>query len=182
MLEEKFLLNTCKNGDVASQNKRIAVGLSVLHPRRRFSASMRLPRIRFSVRLMMIVVAIAAVALGANDVRLRRNRYLDLRSMHEWTGRACLTLAEAHASTAAANEREVKRVRASLSSSPDTNRQQAALTERITSNIEAQAATERAAEQTCRAQASYHDALRMKYDRAVRRPWISVEADPPAPE
>ena len=90
-------------------------------------------------------------------------------------------MAEAHASTAAANEREVKRVRASVSASKDMNQKQAELIEQITSNIESAAANERAAEQKCRAEARYHEALRIKYERAARRPWILVEPDPPEP-
>ena len=54
--------------------------------------------------------------------------------------------------------------------------------EQITSNIESQAAVERAAEQKCRAQARFHEALRIKYELAARRPWISVEPDPPEPK
>ncbi len=129
----------------------------------------------------MIVVALAAVVLGANDVRMRRDRFLAQRSIHEWKGRACLTMAAAHASTAAANEGEVKRVRASLNARKDMDQRQAKLIEQITANIESAAASDRAAEEKCRAQARYHEALRIKYERAARRPWILVEPDPPEP-
>jgi hypothetical protein len=142
---------------------------------------MRLPRVRFSVRMMMIAVAIAALTLGANDVRLRRERYLALRSNHDWSARGRLRLAESHASVAAQNEREAARMLAAISSIRDPTRVHLEYNVRIASNIEAAAATERAAEQKCRTQARYHDALRIKYERAARYPWILVEPDPPEP-
>jgi hypothetical protein len=143
---------------------------------------MRLPRIRFTVRRIMIVVAIAAVALGANDLRRRWYRFRALRSIHEWNGRACSTMAERHASTAANNEREAERLRAALKSGHYGVRSETELVAQIASNTEAQAAIERAAERKNRARALFHDALRLKYERASRYPWISVGPDPPQPE
>ena len=84
----------------------------------------RIPRL--SVRRIMIVVAITAVALGANDMRQRWDRFRALRSMQEWNGRACSALAERHASTAA-------------------------LVAQIASNTAAAAAIERAVERKSRA-------------------------------
>ena len=129
----------------------------------------------------MIVVAIAALALAANDLRLRRQRYLALRSNHEWSGRAQSTMAEGHASAAAQNEREAARMRAAISAIRDPTRIHLEYNAQIASNIEAAAAAERAAEQKCRAKARFHDALRIKYERAARYPWILVEPDPPEP-
>jgi hypothetical protein len=143
---------------------------------------MRLPRIRFTVRWIMIVVVYAAVALGANDLRRRWDRFHALRSMHEWKGRACSTMAERPGSTAADNEREAERLRAALSSGHYGVRSETELVAQIASNTEAQAAVERAAERKSRARARFHDALRLKYERASRYPWISVRPDPPEPE
>jgi hypothetical protein len=56
------------------------------------------------------------------------------------------------------------------------------LVAQIASNTEAQAAIERAAERKNRTRARYHDALRLKYERASRYPWISVGPDPAEPE
>ena len=109
----------------------------------------RIPRL--SVRRIMIVVAITAVALGANDMRQRWDRFRALRSMHEWNGRACSALAERHASTAAENEREAKRLRAALSSGHYAVRSGAELVAQIASNTEAAAAIERAEERKSRA-------------------------------
>jgi hypothetical protein len=130
----------------------------------------------------MIVVAITALVLGANDLRLRRDRFLDLRYSHEWRCRASLSEASRHASTAADNEREANRLRVAIASSsapkpPGTDgRLQSALT------IEAAAASERAAEQKCRARARFHDELRSNYERAARYPWTLVGPEPPEPE
>jgi hypothetical protein len=143
---------------------------------------MPLPRFQFTVRRIMIVVAIAAVALGANDLRRRNNRYDALRSTHEWGGRSSISLAELHASTAAANEREVERLRATDRSGHDGQRLEAEAAIQITSNIEAAAGIERAAERQCRARARFHELLRKKYERAARYPWLTVEPDPPEPD
>jgi hypothetical protein len=143
---------------------------------------MRLPRIRFTVRQIMIVVAIAAVALGANDLRLRWNRYHALRSEHEWKSRSCLSLAERHAATAALNEREAQRLRAAILSGQYPVRSAAEGVGQIASNTAAAAAIERSAEEKLRARARFHDALRLKYERAARYPWLAVGPDPPEPE
>ena len=143
---------------------------------------MRLPRIRFTVRWIMIVVVYAAVALGANDLRRRWDRFHALRSMHEWKGRASSTLAERHASTTTDNEREAKRLRTALKSGHYCVRSETELVAYIASNTEVAAAIERAAERKNRTRARFHDALRLKYERASRYPWISVAPDPPVPE
>jgi hypothetical protein len=143
---------------------------------------MRLPRLQFTVRRMMIVVAIAAVALGANELRRRKDRYDSLRSTHEWRGRSSISSAEFHASTAAANEREVERLRAAVRSRNHASRPEAEAVAQITSNIEGAAAIERAAERQFRARARFHELLRKKYERAARYPWLVVEPDPPEPD
>jgi hypothetical protein len=48
-----------------------------------------------------------------------QERVLALRSVHEWSARACSDLAERHASTAAGIEREVERLRAAAYSGRD---------------------------------------------------------------
>jgi hypothetical protein len=144
---------------------------------------MRLPRIRFTVRRIMLIVAITAVALGANDLRLRYQRYRALSSVHEWTGRSCSTMAERHAATAAGNEREAERLRAAIRSDRESKHPQVVQgILQIAANTAAQAEVERAAERKFRARAQFHEALRVKYERAARRPWILVEPDPPEPE
>ena len=143
---------------------------------------MRLPRVRFTVRQTMIVVAIAAVALGANDLRLRWDRFRALRSTHEWKWRSCLRLADLHAATAALDEREAERLRAAILAGHYPVRSAAETVGQIASNTEAAAANERSAEKKLRARAEFHDALRLKYERAARYPWLSVRPDPPDPE
>ena len=143
---------------------------------------MPLPRFQFTVRRMMIVVAIAAVALGANDLRWRRDRYDALRSTHEWRARGSSTSAEGHSSTAAANEREVERLRAAIRAGHYPLRPAAEAVAQITSNIEGAASIERAAERQFRARARFHELLRKKYEHAARYPWLAVEPDPPEPD
>ncbi len=143
---------------------------------------MRLPRIRFTVRRIMIVVAIAALALAANDLRLRWDRFRALRSSHEAKWRGCLILADLHAATAAQDEGEAKRLRAAILSGQYPVQSAAELVAHIALNTEAAAASERLAEEKLRTYARFHDALRLKYERAARYPWLSVKPDPPAPE
>src|SRR4051794_33451897 len=85
--------------------------------------AMRLPRLRFTVRRMMVAVAAVAVVLGVNDLRRRRNRFLGLRSTHEWSWRGCSYRAGWDAETAAQNEREAERIRAALRANTDPLRQ-----------------------------------------------------------
>jgi hypothetical protein len=130
----------------------------------------------------MIAVLIAGLALGANDLRRRRDRFLSLRSLHESSGRAAVARAEMHAATAAGNEREARRLRTAIRSGDTARQLRADLIAEIASNIEAAAESARAAERKLRASARFHDALRAKYDRAARYPWIRVSPDPPEPE
>jgi hypothetical protein len=124
----------------------------------------------------MALVAIVAILIGADRMRQWRDHCLALRSSHEMRERFCLLQAQGHASTAEQDEGEAKRLRDAARDHPDEP------FNRIADACESQAAVERAAEQTQRALARYHHALRLKYDRAARYPWRLVSSDPPLPE
>lgn len=143
---------------------------------------MRLPRIRFTVRRLMVAVAVAAVALGANDLRRRRERFLTLGATHKGNARVCVSSADWYASTAAANEREAERLRAALRSNDGAKGPHVQFASQMASTIEAAAADQRAEERKHRDRARVHDALRIKYERAARSPWLPVPPDSPTPE
>jgi hypothetical protein len=115
---------------------------------------MRLPRVRFTVRRLMIVVAVAA-GLMAAWVGLARLRLLS----SDYRARA-----EQHAGI----EETLRRIVASdgadapvdISPGPGL----------------------RSRRFTARAVAEHEAALRRKYERAARYPWLPVEPDPLEPE
>src|SRR3954469_16291672 len=98
----------------------------------------------------MIAVAVAAAALGAHNLRERAARFRSLRSTHEWEGFGCQFTAEQHTAVAAANEREVARLRAADVLDPTGLRSQ------VIASITGQAAVERAAERKDLARARFH--------------------------
>jgi hypothetical protein len=128
---------------------------------------------------MMLIIALAAVALGANDLWRRRERYLALKDFHEGNVRAQSMMALRHAEVAAQNEREAKRFRAAILADREATKTQKDVSLEIAANIKAAAEAERDAERKCRAEANRHETLRLKYERAARYFWRLVEPDPP---
>jgi hypothetical protein len=137
---------------------------------------MNLPRVRFTIQRLMIAVAIAGLILGIaiGGVRL-------LRRHGQFQG-----LAEMHAKIAGIwreEEQSWSRV--------------VALCEVMMrgegdggffgfgprkDSYRAKAVHYRAAVAKAVLKVSYRDAMRSKYQRAARYPWLSVEPDPPEPE
>jgi hypothetical protein len=113
-----------------------------------------MPRARFTVRGLMIAVAVAGALLGAavEALRLRRRsaEYAALAGRH------------------AANERTFRAIAAAgpggalllIAHGPGT----------------------RSRRTTPGAEADHEAALRLKYERAARYPWLPVAPDPPEPE
>ena len=116
---------------------------------------MRRPSLRFTVRRMMVAVAVIAVLLSAGIVG---RRWVDF-SMR----------ARSHAAQAWGNSVEVG------------NSYQLAYDDIRSGN--GQASARQYAEEGAfwREQALYHDALRRKYQGAMWRPWAPVAPDPPPP-
>ena len=115
---------------------------------------MRLARVRFTVRRLMIVVAVAA-GLTAAWVGLARLRLLS-SDYRAW--------AEQHAG--------IEEVLRRIVSSDGAN----------TPVDVSPGPGLRSRRFTAWAVAEHEAALRRKYERAVRYPWLPVEPDPPAPE
>jgi hypothetical protein len=115
---------------------------------------MRVPRVRFKVRAMMASVAILAVLMGTfvEYGRLSR-KSADLRARVEEHAGLEQTLRWTIATSGADAPIDI-------SAGPGI----------------------RSKRFSARAGAEWQAALRRKYERAARYPWLSVDADPPEPE
>ena len=116
---------------------------------------MRLPRVRFTVRRMLTVVAI--VALGFGMIRLWATRQLYLEKAAEHAG-----------------------FRAHVLRSPESIAYWEARWKDQREGLPARYPWP-AGPPFVPAIAKYHHAMRIKYERAARYPWLSVDVDPPKP-
>jgi hypothetical protein len=113
---------------------------------------MRRPRFRFTVRGMMVAVAIAAVIMGAATLMVRRRGYLALAEKYTVEERLYVVSARG-----AERDRDKRGSEAVV-------------------RTWAQRAVRLAGEAREAAR------LRMKYERAARYPWLPVAPDPPEPK
>src|SRR4051794_11049283 len=112
---------------------------------------MRPPRVRFTVRRLMVAVAVVAVCMGLLTMRQR----------------AATRRARALSHAAKADERRVV----------------VAVWRR--GNVRLINITREQAEADvgrCERAATYHEAMRRKWEEAARHPWLAVEPDPPEPK
>jgi hypothetical protein len=112
---------------------------------------MPLPRLRFSVRRMMVVIAFLALVIGpgAETARLVQIAY-----RYQESAKGCRKMAEASLRTAdslglSSNDPEI-------------------IDEKVRRGL-------RAAQQRWIQYADYHSSFALKCDKAVRRPWVPVE-------
>jgi hypothetical protein len=126
---------------------------------------MRLPRVRFTVRRLMIAVAVVAVLIGAG-ISVRRSIFLS-REAAACSGFESFWRDQGHYSRKAAED--YSRI---AKMSTDSN---------FASELRglARDSAEQAEHDVERA--DYFGRLKAKYEAAVRRPWLSVEPDPPNP-
>jgi hypothetical protein len=113
---------------------------------------MRLPRVRFRLTTMMVGVALVAVALGAERCASRRREYRQLAAYHEGV---LSTLA-------------IVRARGYYPYC-------VLYITGIPLSYDAKSAPLHA---QC---VSYHTRMLLKYERAMRFPWLAVDPDPPPP-
>src|SRR5947209_518836 len=123
---------------------------------------MWMPRIRFTVRRMMAAVVIAALALGGE--RVRRHR--------EW----CIERAKVHGFEAESYALYGDEDLYEPSFDPSTTAEEMERQAAVRRKNEADEASLR------RSKSTYHSALRAKYERAARYPWLPVAPDPPEPK
>jgi hypothetical protein len=140
---------------------------------------MRLARPRFTIRLLMILIAIAGVSLAAAIMgsrltrraeRFRQNARL-LLALERNTRRALdmqLQIADSHKYV---RDMNVKSLRDAGHSQPWRGASQY---DRTVAEIEQQA-------EVSREFVHYYSQLKQKYERAAFRPWEPVAPDPPMP-
>jgi type II secretory pathway component PulJ len=129
---------------------------------------MPMPRVRFTVRRMMIAVAIVACLIGGGLHAWRIYRKFQMfaekaefHSFREWQRRRLAAAVEGQA--------ELSRKRALLF---PNERQDLLESAEISEKVAKHEGT----------RADYQAALKTKYERAARFPWLPVEPDPPEPE
>jgi hypothetical protein len=131
---------------------------------------MRLPRVRFTVRRMMIAVAILCVPLCGVQIASRRDWYL--RNAASAAKDARYFAREADQS----QERlEYRRWRDSIMPTDVPFTMTPAAYAESIRNWELEI-------EENRAKAAYWESLRLKYENAARYPWLPVEPDLPEPE
>jgi hypothetical protein len=116
---------------------------------------MKLPRIRFTSRRWMALVALVAALLGAAELKRRHDHFWGLSESYRG--------------------RETRALRAIR----NTELRQAKFDEGTDPEIVSGAV---ATLKSARARASYFSRLAEKYRHAARRPWLMIEADPPPPK
>ena len=147
-------------------------------------------RVQFKLRWLMVAVAVCGLLFGAATLKARRDHFRHLASMHEFLGWGEQLVAFPFA--AGPPLAPVAPQRLSLpnrfpSSRPDDEyvfvRQDDT---DATNSPEASSVVWldpiRRISSSTSAKAEWHAMLRVKYERATRFPWLSVEPDPPEPE
>jgi hypothetical protein len=130
---------------------------------------MQIPRVRFTIRLLMIVVAVVSVFLTA------------ARTVYLW--RHYQALAAMHASKEVNYIREVQQAERKqewVARVARSDNLQSATVRGSTWDRFATAAG--AAAHDLRRLAADESRLKCKYERAARHPWLPVEPDPPEPQ
>jgi hypothetical protein len=140
-------------------------GREAVDPEIRFDRKapvMRLPRVRFTVRWMMLAVAVAAVVIGGTVIARRQRVYRVRAAFHAQQEQV-----------AAKRWRHWSQAEVRLSRPPgDRNPPR--------SDQEPQIVVEMV--DYSRNRAAYHARLRVKYERLARYPWLTIAPDPPSPD
>src|SRR5438876_6292320 len=121
---------------------------------------MRLPRVRFTVRRMMVAVAVAAVGSYALPIALRAPNHF----------RRARYMSGLHAGRVAVNLQLVATTERSL-------RQWEAVLARETGPVYTSGAPSREAVERYRRSAGDHDRMRRHWDRVAWRPWRSMRTE-----
>jgi hypothetical protein len=116
---------------------------------------MRLPRVTFTVRRMMVAMAVAALTFAILRFWAVRQLYLEKAGHHAGFRALVLRSPEtiAYWESRWTSQREGMPARYPWPGGPPF----------------------------VPAMAKYHDAMRIKYERAARYPWLPIEPDPPKP-
>lgn len=131
---------------------------------------MRWPRIRMRLWMLIVLVAVVAIGIGAYALRWRKWRFqieAELHRLHEQRFRTSLEYARS----------DIERDEEILSDRPTIN-----WGEEVKAEVRKHLKSTRAWSQSLPRAIEYHAHLRQKYERAARRPWMSIALDPPEPE
>ena len=134
---------------------RKAVPARAISVRSRYNRPMKIPRISFTVRRMMVAVAVVALAFAIVHLWSLRQLYLKMAAQH-----------------------------GGISALRDRTPEDIAFWEaRLTAQHEGLPASDPwpGGHPLVPSMARYHEAMRLKYERAARYPWLPVAPDPPEP-
>jgi hypothetical protein len=148
---------------------------------------MKIPRVRFTVRRMMVAVAIVAVSFGGGlrVIHLRRLafEYAKEARFHFWQEKVML---QGKRSLMAELDIEIEPPHAGESLGKETPRLDRNIIDCPPNPFEAirerPAAERRVILDLFSKGADYHASLRRKYEHASRHPWLPVEPDPTEPK
>jgi hypothetical protein len=126
---------------------------------------MRLPRVRFTMRGMLIAVASVALLMGGMRLLWLRSVYRKAALAHATDENLARTL-QRMVKNEGKDERELE-IAFGIKVQPES--------EAVTAK---RAADTRVNQKT----AEYHAALKQKYEKAASRPWVPIAPDPPPPE
>ena len=137
---------------------------------------MRWPRMRFTVRWLMVGVAIVAIACGAVMLRRRSISYRATANRYALIEARWRKGGKSWDKTAAEQRKHLREVEAYADGGGGRFRESwKPLIDSATQGFTL--ASGKAAD--CYQWAAYWGSLRAKYDQAARRPWLPVEPDPP---
>jgi hypothetical protein len=144
---------------------------------------MRMPRIRFTVRGIMVVVALVAVGIGGVIWGMRleplAQRYRDLAKSHAEDERSSSEMAEQMEKLARNSDRELHKLE-TLANTSENAEIRLSYRGAIRSARDSLWREKHFAD-VAKRRAIYHGILRGKYARAARYPWLPVAADLPVP-
>src|SRR4051812_17892018 len=143
---------------------------------------MRVPRVRFTVRRMTVVVMLLAVSIGGVQTWTRWVRFRDLATLyaaHEQRVREAVANGEANITQARDRLSELRRT--GPVGEYNVNGRDVSFAEFVASRERAIARRVEMHDRN-RAWLVYFSQQKGKYERASRAPWNSVEPDPPPPE
>jgi hypothetical protein len=156
---------------------------------------MRMPRVRFTVRRMMVAVAIAGVVTGIAVLKKKRDGFLERARFHAMVEQSGLEIAESFFAVAGAFREfadgampadSLPRLVVHPTSRPDDEYvfipQHDPPAETDSGQLEQDGSGIAAIAFRNRENAAWHGALKRKYERAARYPWLPVAPDPPEPE
>jgi hypothetical protein len=140
--------------------------------------AMRLPRVRFTIRRLMVAVAVLALLIGADQFVRRSTRY---RGRADHFGLLETATWELQKTTERKSHWHAERARSQVEPwGPfDDDQHRASVVAQTKDWVEAGYLRQEAAANA--AEADWYSQLRHKYEHAARRPWELLAPDPPRP-